>query len=79
MSALKLTLVILLISSGAALAQGTEQRATSSGGNYNGAEPIGRSGTPVPTSQSGMFANPLGQYTPPATRNNVIVVPRRRR
>ena len=70
---------ILLASAGVALAQGTQQSSVPSGGGYSRVEPIGRSGSPVGTPQAGMFANPTGQYVPPATRNHVIVVPQRRR
>jgi hypothetical protein len=83
MSALGWSVIALLIGSGSALAQGTQQTTGVARGGSYGAETIGRSGAPVPTAQAGAspFRNPLGQSLPPATvatnqfRNGRVIAP----
>ena len=79
MTRITLSVAALLIGSSAALAQGIQQSAVPSSGGYSRVEPIGRSGSPVGTSHSGMYADPINRNVPPATRNHVVVVPQRRR
>ena len=79
MMMINLSVAALLIGSGAALAQGTQQSAVPSNGGYSRVEPIGRSGNPVGTPHSNMYANPIDRPIPPAASNHVIVVPQRRR
>jgi hypothetical protein len=83
MSVLRWSVVALLIGSGSAFAQGTQQTTgVAPGGNY-AAETIGRSGAPVPTAQAGTspFRYPLGQSLPSATvatnqfRNGRVIAP----
>jgi hypothetical protein len=71
MSALKWAVVALLIGSGAALAQGTQQ--TTSNGSNGGsgtAQPIGNSGAPVATGSN--------SYSPGLPAQSRIVIPLRR-
>jgi hypothetical protein len=77
MNRIMVSLVILMIGSGVALAQGTQQSSVPSGGGYNRVEPIGHSGSPVQTPQSGSSGSAMG-YVPPASRSYVIVAPQRR-
>jgi len=70
MSILRWSVIALLIGSGSALAQGTQQTTgVVRGGSYGAGQTIGRSGAPVSTAQAGTgpFRNPLGQSLPPAT------------
>jgi hypothetical protein len=84
MSVLRWAIVALLIGSGSALAQGTQQTTGVVGrGSYGTGQTIGRSGAPVSTEQAGTspFLNPLGQSLPPATvatnqfRNGRVIAP----
>ena len=77
MTRITLSVAVLLIGSGAAFAQGTQQSAVPSGGGYSRVEPIGRSGAPVQTPQSGSYGSSMG-YVLPASRSYVIVTPQRR-
>ena len=66
-----MSVAALLIGSGAALAQGTQQSAVPSGGGYSRVEPIGRSGSPVGTPhvehvrKSDRSADSAGRVQPP--------------
>jgi hypothetical protein len=72
MSAPKWTIVVLLLATSPAFAQGTQQRASPNGGYTTGnAQPIGSSGAPVATGQY--------SYSPGApAQSRIVVTPQRK-